>query len=387
MYSIRYGFIWLTLFIILVFSQSSEAAVPTAASLTSEQDQIIERYEEAKVLELEEIGEIKFEEQNGRIIEQAVKVEILSGPFKGREFIAHNSLSNSPGIDIEINEGDRVVVYMSEKLNSGKENEIQEVYVADIGRTNYLTYLLLAFILLLIGIGGKKGIQALVALGLTVLGIWKVLLPAILKGHSPLPLTVLVIAAVTILTMIVIGGITRKSLAATLGTITGVLIAGILAILVGDLAHLNGLATEEERMLLYVEGLKINMQGLLFAGILIGAVGAIMDVAMSVASAVEEVKKANPALSRMQLVSAGMNVGKDIMGTMANTLILAYAGGSLPFMLLYLAYDTPVVRVFNSELIATEIVRSLAGTIGLIICVPLTAIIAGFLAGRGQDVP
>ncbi|MGB4018838.1 MAG: YibE/F family protein, partial [Syntrophomonadaceae bacterium] len=180
--------------------------------------------------------------------------------------------------------------------------------------------------------------------------------------------------------MVVLAGFSRKAAAATLGTLGGLLVAGFLAVLVGDLAALQGLATEEERILSMVD-LPLDMRGLLFAGILIGAVGAVMDVAMSISSAIEEVRFANPDLGSWALVRSGMRVGRDIMGTMANTLILAYTGGSLPFLLLYLAYELPPAMILNSELIGAEVIRALAGSIGLIVSVPITAVIAGLLNG------
>lgn len=336
--------------------------------------ELLEFYEKAEVITVKELDSNGSEEP-GHFNEQIVTVKILSGKHKGKTMESINTLSGSPGIDINVKTGDKVVLYLTEE-----NGELGEVYIADIVRTNYLSCLIIAFMILLIVIGGIKGLKALVALGFTVLAIYKVLLPALMQGHSPLTLTVIVLTVVTLLTMLIVAGFTRKSLAATLGTIAGVIIAGLLAYWVGNLAHLSGFATEESRMLLYVDNLKLDMRGLLFSGIIIGALGAIMDVAMSVASAVEEVHKANPRLSRWQLITAGMNVGRDIMGTMANTLILAYTGGALPFLLLYMAYSTSMVRVFNSELIATEVVRAIVGSIGLIFSVPITAVIAGAIS-------
>ena len=242
-----------------------------------------------------------------------------------------------------------------------------------------MLFLVFVFVLLMVLIGARQGLKALLALGLTSICLYEILLPALMKGYSLLPITILVLSMVTIITMVLVAGFNRKALAATLGTIGGVVIAGLLAYLGGDLAFLYGLSTEEERMLLFVENIKFDTSGLLFSGILIGAIGAIMDVAMSVASALEEVKKANPDLSSWQLVQSAMRVGNDIMGTMANTLILAYVGGGLPILILFFAYDFPAIRILNSELIATEIVRAMAGSVGLIISVPLTALAGGIL--------
>ncbi|NLB88705.1 MAG: YibE/F family protein, partial [Syntrophomonadaceae bacterium] len=260
--------------------------------------------------------------------------------------------------------------------------ELTEIYLSDMVRVPYLNYLVIFFVVFLILIGRIQGIKSLVALGLTIIGVYKILLPALLKGMSPLFITILISLAVTLATMIIVAGLTKKAFAATMGTIGGVLVAGLLALIVSKLAYLTGYASEESRMLLYVDGLNINMQGLLLAGIIIGALGATMDVAISIASSIEEIRKANPELPMPALMRAGLNVGRDIMGTMTNTLILAYAGGALPLLMLFMAYATPSVSIFNSELIATEIVRALTGSIGLIFSVPITAFIASLLSAN-----
>lgn len=337
-----------------------------------------EAYVKARVIEIENLSREDIAEGQSAQ-EQLVTVQILEGEYKGRKMVARNTLTGSIGWDIVIQPGDKVILYMT-----SSNGAVDELYVSDIARIDYVTLSVLFFMLMLVVIGGIKGIKALVALALTAAGIYKVLLPAIMAGYSPILVTVVLMLVVTMITMFIVGGLNSKSLAATLGTTGGVLVAGILALLIGEAAHLTGFATEESRMLLYVENFKVNMEGLLFAGIIIGTLGATMDVAMSISSTIEEVKNANPMLKMRELVAAGMNVGRDVMGTMANTLILAYAGSALPLMILYLAYQTPTVRIFSSELIATEVIRAITGSIGLICAVPLTALIAGFFAEQAH---
>ncbi len=337
-----------------------------------------EIYEKARVLKVINLTPQELSGMEGYTIqEQVVTVKVLSGHKKGEILEITNTLSGSKGWDLEVKPNDKVILY--EVIY---EDSSSEIFLFDMARMPYLNYLILFFVLSIIAIGGIRGIKSLVALGLTVLAIYKILLPALLKGGSPILITILMLMVVTLMTMLIIAGFTKKSISATLGTIGGVIVAGVLALIIGDLAHLTGFATEESRMLLHVDGLSIDMQGLLFAGIIIGALGATMDVAMSIASSIEEVKKANPSLSAQDLMRAGMNVGRDIMGTMTNTLILAYTGGALPLLILYLAYDTSAIQIFNSELIATEIVRAIAGSIGLVFSVPITAFIASILASR-----
>lgn len=343
------------------------------ANAKAAEEPIQEQYYEAVVINIVEAGRQQMDPNNW-IVEQEIEVRVVSGERQGETIIAKNSLSGTEGMDIELQPGDRVIVY-----SVIQDNAIQVSYIAEQVRAPYLKYFVLLFVIVLVVVGGLQGIKALAGLGFTVAGIYYILLPALLKGYAPLPITIAVLIGVTFLTMLVIAGFSRKAAAATLGTMGGLLIAGFLAVQVGDLAFLRGLGTEEERILSMVDNLSLDMQGLLFSGILIGAVGAIMDVAMSIASAVEEVRLANPDLNPLQLIRSGMRVGRDIMGTMANTLILAYAGGSLPFLMLYFAYQLPQAMIVNSELIGAEVVRALAGSIGLIISVPITAVIAGLL--------
>jgi uncharacterized membrane protein len=140
---------------------------------------------------------------------------------------------------------------------------------------------------------------------------------------------------------------------------------------------------EEAQQLLFVPNLgNLDLKGLLFSGMIIGAIGATMDVGMSIASSIEEVWKTNPRISSLKLFWAGLNVGRDVMGTMANTLILAYVGSSLPILLLFMAERTSSIVIINSELVSTEVVRAISGTIGLLFTVPITSLFASFLAEK-----
>ncbi|RYD06678.1 hypothetical protein N752_03115 [Desulforamulus aquiferis] len=235
----------------------------------------------------------------------------------------------------------------------------------------------------MIVIGGIKGLKSVISLGVTGAGIFYILLPMLFKGYDPILSTVFVAAVLTSFTMILVHGFNIKTFSGIIGTTSGVVVAGVLAMLVGKAARLTGFSSEEMQMLLYIpQQVDFNFQGLLFAGMIIGALGAVMDVGISVASAIEEVKRVNPLLKKKELVQAGMNVGRDIMGTMANTLILAYTGGAIPLILIFMAYEMPFLKIINLDLIATEIVRALTGSIGLILAIPITAVVAGMLFTR-----
>jgi uncharacterized membrane protein len=314
---------------------------------------------------------------------QLLTVEVTSGPFKGQMLNLEDAHTGHPAYDLHIEPGDKVLVW-AEVVNG----EIVNAYLSDYARDQHLVYLVGGFVLALVVIGGLKGVKAVFTLGITGLAIGGIMLPLMLKGHSPIILAVLVSAAVVVVTFVVIGGLGVKTLAAAIGTIGGVIVAGVMALLVGTGAQLTGFGGEDATALLYIpQEIDFDFQGLLFAGMIIGALGAVMDVGMSVASAMDEVKKANPAIKPLGLFRAGMNVGRDIMGTMANTLILAYAGAAIPLLLVFMAYDTPFLKIINLDLIATEVVRALAGSIGLILCVPLTAFTAALLLSRESRVP
>lgn len=309
---------------------------------------------------------------------QYVKLKVISGKNKGDIFETENHLSDNIAYDIAVEEGDRVVIVIDEY-----EDGYLEAYIADYARQNQIFYLLGLFILLIVLIGKKKGIKAVITLGLTIFMILKVLLPLMLKGINPIPISVLISIAITIVTIFVIGGINSKSIAAIIGTSSGVLIAGIIAYIVGSQVRLTGLSAEEATMLMYIpQGIDFDFRSLLFSGIILGSLGAIMDVGMSISSSIEEIHNANQSLTTKELFNAGMNVGKDIMGTMTNTLILAYTGSSIPLLLLFMAYETSMIKIINLDIIATEIVRSLSGSIGLVLTIPLTALIASILTKR-----
>jgi uncharacterized membrane protein len=318
------------------------------------------------------------------VFNQTLRVLVTAGKYKGRQFVTVNYQTNNPVFNIKVAKGDRVVLSLQLSKEGG---EVLSANIADRLREPYLTFLGALFVVLLLAIGWRQGLKSIAALLMTLVLVWGVLLPGFLRGYSPVPLTIGVAAVAVTITMMVIAGFTLKSLAAILGTIGGVAVAGILALLVGRGAHLTGFGVESSAMLLYIpQNIKLDIQGLLFSGIIVGALGATMDVAISVASAIGEVKKANPKLTTKDLIAAGMNVGRDMMGTMTNTLILAYTGSSVQLILIFMAYRESLVKVINLDMIASEVVRSLTGSIGMVTVVPVTALVAGLLFGRKSQV-
>lgn len=335
-----------------------------------------------RVLEITEpIADDSLSEYGIPIVVQKVEVEVLSGIFKGEILDIEHNLSNDPAYDIVVEEGDKVELYIETE-----DDQIVAAYISNLVRNVYVYYLVGALIILLLIIGRLKGLKATISLATIIFLIFKVLIPFILKGYSPIILSVVIVIISTVVTFVLIGGFTKKSFSAIIGTSGGVLIAAVIAILVGRLARLTGLSAEEAKMLLYIpQEVVLDFKGLMFAGIIIGSLGAVMDVSMSIASAMDEVKKANPSITTGELVRSGMNVGRDIMGTMTNTLILAYTGSSIPLLLLFYAYKYPFPAIMNFDFIVTEAVRSLSGSIGLVLTIPLTAFISGLIYKFNND--
>lgn len=326
----------------------------------------------AKVTEIIQDNEKKG---NTYIGDQKVQIEILSGQWKGKSMTADSSSSYLFGTHCTA--GKRVIALVSE--SDGEYTA--SVYGSD---REFAVYLIIGvFLLLLIVIGGKQGLYSVIGLAFTVICILFLFLPMIYKGNSPVLSAVLVVAFTTVVTMYLVGGATKKTVSAILGTVSGVLIAALFAMFFGWLTEITGYNVPDIEDLIYVQDMtKINVGELFFAGILIAALGAVMDVAMSISSTIEEIFYQNPRLSVKELFCAGMRVGKDMMGTMSNTLILAYAGGSINTLVFLYAYNYEYLQVINMYSVGIEIIQGIASSMGVILAVPISS----FLAAAGYGV-
>lgn len=305
---------------------------------------------------------------------QQVQLEIQEGPLKGKSLNVQNQISDNPAYNVNPVPGDEVIV----AITNDAGRAVPEVNIADFHRVPPLAVLFVLFIAVFLFFGGMKGLKSLIGLAVAMGLVAFVLLPCSLKGIDPLLTAAGICIVATATTMVFVAGFSKKAAAAIMGTAGGVLIAGVSSYIAIQTAHLTGLASEEVQIL---RGSLLHQppqffSGLLAASMLIGALGVIMDVAISVASSMQEVSLADRNLTVKQLYATGMNVGRDIMGTMTSTLILAYAGSALP--LLMLLSNTPSVKLLNLDLVATEIAAALTGSIGLVCTIPLTA----FLGAR-----
>lgn len=309
-----------------------------------------------------------------RIGQQLLEVKVLTGENKGAVLEAMNFLSAYANVDAKV--GTRVIV----RLDVDDQGELYVVSVPAYNRAPVMLGLALIFAALLIIIGRKKGVMALVGLVYTLACIWFIQVPMILRGAEPILVSVIIVALTTAASLLFLTGLSRKTLCAVLGCVCGVGVAGIFAAVSGSISQLNGFnLPEAEDLVLRATQDTVRISGLLVSGILVASLGAVMDVAMSIASSCWELRQLNPALPKADIFRSGMNIGRDAMGTMANTLILAFAGASLNTLLLFRIYGYPAIQLFNSDAIAVELIRGLAGSIGIILTVPLVAALSAAL--------
>lgn len=307
-----------------------------------------------------------LQEDGNRYGSQTVTIRITQGSHKGEEYEAESPSGTLFGADCV--SGLKVIAI----LNVSGETVNATVYAQD--RSGCILGFVLLFFLVIAWIGGKKGVKSIGSLLFTFVCIFGLLFPLVYRGYSPFGVTVLVAVATTVFTICFVGGWNHKSFAAMIGTVSGVVLAGIVAQLFGKIAGISGYNVSDIESLNYMASYtKIRIGELLFAGILISALGAVMDVGMSLASAMDELYQKKPDLSKKELFRAGMHIGQDMMGTMTNTLILAYVGGSITTLLLNYAYDLPMNQLINSYQIGIEIMQGLSGSMGVVLTVPITA--------------
>lgn len=315
-------------------------------------------------------------QQGDNSVKQVVLIKVLSGEFKGTERLVDNMLTGNPAYDINLKRGDKVILHAEAKTEEITSADDVDFFIADIKRDNALLGVSAIFIALLLLIGRKKGIYSLISIIATVALIFFMLMPMILNGFCPIASAVLVGILSTIITIYLVGGLNSKSSSAIIGTSLSLVFAGALSLLTIYLAHLTGFAGEES-MFLYSAHPDLNFPGLLSASMIIAALGALMDTGVSIASAINEIYETDRTLSVKQLFTSGLNIGKDVIGTMSNTLILVYLGSALPLVLL--SNNIDLQKFFNLNQVATEISSAVIGSIAILLCVPLTAIISAYL--------
>ena len=334
-------------------------------------------YENAKVLAVTEDNSQADPDTEGVLRGSTeLKVKILTGRYKGDICFVTNYFSALYNVDVKA--GDTVCV----RIDTTGDG-IYTCSIYNYNRVPLIIGLVVLFFLALAIIGGFQGVKAFAGLAYTVLCIFGLLLPLTLKGVSPIPLTCCIIFFTSAVCFYLIGGISKKTIAAALGCFSGVLIAALLAQIAAGIGGISTFQMDEaEALLLLKSTTAIKLRGLFTSGILIAAMGAVMDIAMSIASALEEVHNINPERDAKELFRSGMNIGRDAMGTMANTLVLAYVGSALNMCVLIYSYGVGFRQLLCTDFVAIEIIRAVAGSVGIFCAVPCVSLIAALLYTR-----
>lgn len=316
-----------------------------------------------------EVLQDNLQESGQRVGQQSIKVKILTGTHKNEIIDATSSAGYLYGADCRI--GLRVIVNISEYQDS------LNVSVYNYDRGGILYGIIVLFLVILWVVGGRKGLNAAIGLVFTFVCIIFLFLPLIYRGISPILAAVIVAVLTTVVVMYLVDGISVKSLCAMIGTIAGVIISAAFAFLFGKLTHISGFNVSDVENLMYIGQMtNVRVGELMFAGILISALGAVMDVAISVASTINEIHEKRPELHWKELFQSGLNVGRDMMGTMSNTLILAFAGSSINTLVYLYCYKYSYYQVLNMYDVGIEIIQGIAATLGVVLTVPFVALIA-----------
>jgi len=335
-------------------------------------DRQLGTYESGRVLE---VRMDTVTSTNATTLKQLYQVELRSGQSAGTHVTISSDVESNP-YQLKPRTGDRVVVYVL----PNEQGDLQ-YFLEGFDRRIPLLWLLVVFVLTLVILAGWQGAKTAFSMFVSIGIIGFVLIPAFLKGANPVPIALVLSGVFTLLSAGLSLGWDRKAFVTSIGTMGGVAVAYILSMIFSRWSHLSGLAMEEDR-LFFAQNPMLNPEGLLFAGIIIASMGVVEDVAVSIASGVEQIRLANTRLSFKEMFHAGMVVGRDHMSALANTLIFAYVGASLSTLLLYTQYGGSWLKFLNFDNVADEVIRSLAGTIGLIFTVPITALLAAWMAGR-----
>lgn len=340
-----------------VFAQSNTNQPPPA-----------EERLEGVVTTITEEKKITFDDKEQ--LYQKLEFTVTSEKDKGRKINIENG--NLPSAHVQKYEvGDKIVV-MKGKDFQGKEL----FYITDYVRRGALLWLFIIFVILTIVIGKKRGLASLAGMGLSFLMIFFFILPQISAGFDPIVITITASFFIIPATFYLSHGFNRKTTAAVIGTIIALIITGVLANIFVDLVKLTGFASEEAGFLESVKSGTVNIQALLLAGIIIGAVGILDDITISQSAIVYQLQHISPKVTFKELYTRAMDIGQDHIASMVNTLVLVYTGAALPLLLLFVSTPHPFIEIINYEIIAEEIVRTLIASIGLILAVPITTLLA-----------
>lgn len=309
--------------------------------------------------------------------EQRCTVRFLGGEFKGLEAEGFNMLNGSLEADKIFRPGDKALVVISHK-----GDEILSVNLIDHNRLNKELILAGCFVVLLIIFAGKTGIRAVLSFGLTILMIWKLLVPMYLKGMQPVMVGLVIVLSLTFIIITLVYGFDRKAFAAVSGSFLGIITTCIMGLIFTDAFKIHGAIMPNSESLLYSGYENLNLTQIFMASIFIGSSGAVMDLAVDITSAVNEVIQKKPDIGWKEAMQSGMAVGRAAMGTMTTTLLLAYSGGCVALLMVFMAQGTPIDNILNYKYVSSEILDTIVGSFGLVTVAPFTALTSGVFLTR-----
>lgn len=311
--------------------------------------------------------------------EQRCQLEILDGMFQGQTVSGVNMLNGSLEQDKVFQPGDKALVVVSHDGDT-----ITNVTMSDHYRLSWELVMAIGFAIFLILFAGPTGVRAIASFVLTVLTLWKVLVPLYLKGYNPIWIGLAITLFLTVLIIALVYGFDRQCWAAVSGSFLGILVTCVLGVLFTDLFQIHGAVMSYSESLLYSGYQDLNLTQIFMASIFIGASGAIMDLSVDITSAVYEVVEKRPDLTWWEATRSGMNVGRAAMGTMTTTLLFAYSGGYVALLMVFMAQGTPVENILNYKYVAAELIHTVIGSFGLVTVAPFTALCAGVFLTRRE---
>ena len=311
--------------------------------------------------------------------EQRCTLRFTNGAFDGETAVGVNMLQGSLEQDKLFDPGDKAQVVIS---HSG--DVITHVTMIDHYRISGELVLGALFVVFLVLFAGKTGLRAIFSFALTVLSIWKLMVPLYLKGYNPIWVGLAVVVLLTTFIIALVYGFDRRCASAVAGSLLGVMVTCVLGIVFTDLFKIHGAVMAYSESLLYAGFRDLNLTQIFMASIFLGSSGAVMDLAVDITSAVHEVVEKKPDITRWEAVRSGMNVGRAAMGTMTTTLLLAYSGGYIALLMVFMAQGTPISHIFNYKYVAAEIIHTVIGSFGLVSVAPFTAVCAGVMLTNGN---
>ena len=360
---------------------------------------IFSRKSEGYFFKKENIGKVLSVDNSDAVVQgvtkvgcQHLQIKILTGKYKGTVVEVNNLLSGSMEYDEFYVPNDKILIAVSEINNYDNDNtEIFKqknlsdtntqlnVKVLSLLRMDKIGFLAGIFVILLIVYARKVGVQSLLSFIGSVIIIWEYLIPALKKGENIFLITIFTLILLSALIIFLVAGFTRKGWSAFLGTLSGLFVTAALTFIFGDSFRIDGMNQPMAQSVFFTSFMKINILDIFYSAIVIGASGAAMDIAMDMTATIQELKYHNPQISRKDLIKSGFNVGRSVIGTMTTTLLLAYSGGFLTLMILFLDRNTSLLQILNMKIVTSEIIKIIIGSIGLVVVAPITTYIASFI--------